>query len=139
MSRVDQWRNTVTVEGFGDLGVFDTFEGGAADSEETKYKPGGMEPEITLGGSRTFDNVTLARLYQHDRDHHLSRQLMNKAGEADVTIKRQPLDKEGNADPALTPHVYKGTLKAVTPPTSDSTSSDPNTFEIECTVVAGIG
>jgi hypothetical protein len=136
MSRVDQWRNTVTIDGES-LGVFDTFDGGAADSEEQKYRPGGMDPEITLGGSSSFDNVTIARLYVHERDHDLCRRLMNKAGRATVVVKRQPLDKEGNA--FGTPHVYNGTLKACTPPGSDSQSSDPAQMELECTVVGAIG
>lgn len=137
MSRVDQWRNTVKLEDGTDLGVFDTFDGGEADSEETKYKPGGMEPEITLGGSRTFGNVTLSRLYVHERDHDLCKTLMNIAGAMGVTIKRQPLDKEANA--FGTPHTYKGTLKAVTPPGTDSESSDAAKMEIECTVVGAVG
>lgn len=135
MSRVDQWRNTVEIDGES-IGVFDSFEGGGADSEETKYKPGGMEPEITLGGSRTFENVTLGRLYVHERDHDLCKVLMNKAGEAEARVIRQPLDKEGNVFGA--PHTYSGTLKACTPPGSDSTSSDPALMEIECTVVAAV-
>jgi hypothetical protein len=46
-----------------DLGIFDQKTGGEIDSEESKYNPGGMVGEISLGGRRTIGNVTVERYY----------------------------------------------------------------------------
>lgn len=125
--RQDQWSNTVTIDGT-PLGVWDTFDGGASDSEETKYKPGGMQPEISLGGSRSFGNLTLSRLLGRT-DWDFMRDLMNKTGKASCVVSRQPLDADGN--PWGRPLTYRGVLKAVTPGGTDSNSSDALTWEIE--------
>jgi hypothetical protein len=50
MSRLDQYNVTVSLDGT-PLGTFDKMTGGEIDSEETKYKPGGMAPQVSLGGS----------------------------------------------------------------------------------------
>lgn len=125
--RQDQWSNTVTIDGT-PLGVWDTFDGGASDSEETKYKPGGMQPEISLGGSRSFSNLTLSRLLDR-ADWEFMRDLMNRTGKATCVVSRQPLDTDGN--PWGRPLTYRGVLKAVTPGGTDSNSSDALTWEIE--------
>lgn len=125
--RQDQWSNTVTIDGT-PLGVWDTFDGGASDSEETKYKPGGMQPEISLGGSRSFSNLTLSRLLDR-ADWEYMRDLMTKTGKATCVVSRQPLDADGN--PWGRPLTYRGVLKAVTPGGTDSNSSDALTWEIE--------
>lgn len=125
--RQDQWSNTVMIDGV-PLGVWDTFDGGGADSEETKYRPGGMKPEISLGGARMLTNMTLSRLLEQE-DWDTMRGLMNKTGKAQCTVSRQPLDIDGN--PWGRPLTYRGTLKAVTPTGSDSNSSNAHTWEIE--------
>lgn len=125
--RQDQWSNTVTIDGK-PMGVWDTLSGGEADSSETKYKPGGMQPEVSLGGSRSIGNLTLARLLQQE-DWEFMRGLMNRVGRAKCVVSRQPLDADGN--PWGRPLTYRGVLKAVTPGTTDSNSSDALTWEIE--------
>jgi hypothetical protein len=129
MSRQDQYAVTLTVDGVL-LGVFDALEGGEVDSEETRYKPGGMGAPISLGGSVEVGNLTLSRLYvlnrDHDRIHWLSR-----AGKGACVVSRQPLDVDGNAYGR--PLVYTGTLKAITPPEVDSESSDAAKLELEIT------
>lgn len=136
MSRQDQHLTTVAVDGT-DLGVFDTFSGGNVDSEETKYRAGGLQPEVALGGSVTVENVTVGRLYQLDRDHNISHWLMSRAGKGRVTITRQPLDVDGNVFGR--PHVYTGILKAVTTPDQDSNSSDPSVLELEVSTNGTVG
>lgn len=124
--RQDQWSNTCTIDGR-PMGIWDTLDGGESDSEETKYKPGGMQPEVSLGGSRSIGNLTLARLLGRE-DWDFMHSLMNRTGVAKVTVSRQPLDTDGNPfGRALT---YRGTLKTVTPGATDSTSSDAQTWEI---------
>jgi hypothetical protein len=64
-TREDTWLITASVDGR-DLGVFDTSSGGELDSEESKYKPGGMAGEISLGGTRTYGNLTRPRYCEID-------------------------------------------------------------------------
>lgn len=137
MSRQDQYNITVSVDGI-DTGTWDKMDGGAVDSEETKYKPGGLGAEVTLGGSVTTENVTVSRLYDLDRDHSgLVRMLLARAGKAKVNINKQPLDADGI--PFGTPLVYKGVLKMVSPPEVDSESSDAGLLEIEVSTAGTIG
>lgn len=128
MSRMDQYSVSVEIDGH-DEGVWDKMSGGEVDSEETKYKPGGMAMEVSLGGSRSVGNVTVSRLYVLDRDHPKVKTWMARAGRAPCKVSKQPLDTDGNVFGA--PIVYTGKLKAVTPPEVDSESSDAALVEIE--------
>lgn len=137
MSRQDQYSVTVSVEGLGNLGVFDKFTGGAVDSDEQKYRPGGMAPPVSLGGAVTMDNVVVSRMLDLQRDWALLRKLLNVAGLANITATKQPLDV--NKVPFGRPLVYSGKIKTVTPPEHDSTSSDPGIFDIEFVPTGTIG
>lgn len=123
--RANQHSVTVNVDGT-PLGVFDTIEGGGVDSDETKYRPGGMAPQISLGGFQTVDNVTVGRLYELARDHDLVRWLLGRSGKGRVTVTKQFLDTDGN--PYGKPYIYTGTLKTVTPPHGDSNSNDASVW-----------
>ena len=129
IKREDGYSVTLTIDGQ-DLGVWDALDGGGIDSEETRYKPGGLAAEIPLGGTSSRANLTLSKLYDegvHDRYHWLD----SRAGRGQVVVTRQNLDTDGNAYGR--PLIYKGKLKAVTPPKVDSTSSDAGLIEIEVT------
>lgn len=128
MSRRDQYAVSVTVDGT-TLGVFDTMTGGAYDSEETKYKPGGMAPEVALGGSRMVSNLVVGRLFRLDRDLPLVPILKSKVGTGLCTVTKQSLDI--NRNPYGTPDVYTGILKTYTPVEPDSTSNDAAVFQLE--------
>ena len=130
MSRQDQYAVTMTVDGQ-DFGIWDKLTGGEIDSEETKYKPGGMGASVSLGGSTEVGNLTISRLYLLARDHERIHWLIGRAGKGDVVINRQPLDVDGNAYGR--PLVYTGVLKTVTPPEVDSESSDAALLECEVT------
>mgnify|MGYP000981747695 CR=1 FL=1 len=131
MSREDQYNVTVRIEGLANpnLGTFDTFSGGEVDSEETKYRPGGMAAQVSLGGSKSVGNVTVSRLYDLSRDHPIVAALIALAGRANMTVTKQPLNVDGSASGA--PLVYTGKLKAVTPPDHNSESSDAAMIELE--------
>lgn len=120
MSRQDQYNVSVTIDGNA-LGTFDKLDGGDIDSEETKYKPGAMAPELSLGGSTTVSNVTVSRLFVQGRDTSLVPFLKEKVGKGEVTIVKQPLDVNGS--PFGAPMVYHGKLKTFTPPPADSNAS----------------
>ena len=117
MSRQDQYNVTLTVAGV-NLGTFDKMTGGDFDSEETRYKPGAMAPQLSLGGSKTITNIVLDRLYELERDHPLMQWLESETGRADCVVTKQPLDI--NEHPFGSPLVYQGKLKKVTPPPADS-------------------
>jgi hypothetical protein len=129
MSRQDQYNVTVSVAGT-NLGTFDKMTGGEFDSEETKYKPGAMAPQISLGGSKTISNIVVTRLYELERDHPLVPWLLAQTGKAECVISKQPLDI--NEHPFGSPIVYQGKLKKVTPPPADSeATTTPAVIELE--------
>jgi hypothetical protein len=131
MSRQDQYNVTVSIDwpGLGSLGTWDKKTGGEKDSEETKYRPGGMGAQITLGGYTNTDNVTVQRLYNLTRDHPLTPLLFAAVGKADMVIGQQPLDVNGN--PIGSPITYRGKLKRVAVPEHDSESADKGLIELE--------
>lgn len=128
--RVDQYDTRVTVDGR-DLGTFDKLTGGEIDSEETTYKPGGMGPRISLGGSVNVGNVTVSTLYDLSRIHLIIHWLIGRVGRGQIVVNKQPLDPDGNAFGR--PLVYRGVLKQVNPPEVDSESSDAALIEMEMT------
>jgi hypothetical protein len=129
-TREDTWLLNVTVDGR-NLGVFDTFSGGEGDSEETKYAPGGMMPEISLGGRSTIGNVTVGRYLDSSRDWPLVKWLYSRRGSGRGVIGVTPLLANGAR--AGEPLTYGGTLKQVTMPDLDSTGSDASQIELEFT------
>jgi hypothetical protein len=114
-----------------DLGIFDQKSGGEIDSEESKYNPGGMVGEISLGGRRTIGNVTCERYYDALRDHPLIGWLATRVGGSRVKVGYVPKDAAGvtRGDP----YTYSGTLKTVSPPDADSTGNDAAKWSIEVT------
>ena len=130
-TREDTWVVTLSVADV-PQGVWDTKEGGEIDSEETKYPPGGMAPEISLGGRRTIGNITLSRYCDRVRDWPTIKWLADQVGAARVSIGITPLDFAGSAGGKQLG--YTGTLKSVTPPPIDSTGSDAAKIEVECTI-----
>jgi len=135
MSRADQYAVSLTIGGT-DFGVWDSMDGGEVDSNESKFAPGGMAPEVSLGGKQTVGNIKVKRLYDLNRDHTVMPYLMGAAGKVDVIVTKQPLDVDGNAFGR--PLVYRGKLKTVTPPNHDSTSSDPSMLELEISSAATV-
>jgi len=128
--RKDMYDTMVTIDGVA-LGTFDTLTGGEADTDELKYKPGGMAPQLSLGGIVTVGQVVVGRIYDLQRDHSRIHWLLGRVGKGNVTVKKQPLDVDGNAFGR--PLVYTGKLKRVLPPEVDSTSTDAAIVELEVT------
>lgn len=134
MSREDQYNVTISATISGttrDLGTFDGFSGGEIDSEETKFWPGGLGEQISLGGRREVANFTVNRLYDLVRDHPIMGWLAGGVGKGTIVASKQPIDPDRNA--VGRPLVYRGTLKTVTPPDHDSESSDAGKWEMEVT------
>jgi hypothetical protein len=136
-TRVDTYRVTVSIAHpktgkMVNYGVFDKLTGGALDSDDTKYNPGGMEPPVSLGGRKTVDNLTVSRLYRLARDHDVVQQLYDSVGKSRMVISKQPLDVDANVYGK--PIVYTGKLKRVLTPEVDSESSGAGLLELEMTV-----
>jgi len=126
-----QHRVSVKVDGV-NLGVFDVMTGGESDSDEFKYRPGGMAPVIALGGVVTVGQLIVNRLYQLNRDHQNIHWLLSRVGKGNVVVTKTILDPDGNAFGK--PLVTKGLLKRVTPPEVDSnTTVDAAIIELEIT------
>lgn len=136
MGLQEQHRVTVYVDGVR-CGVFDKRAGGGVDSTEQKYKPGGMAPEVTLGGSQTVPNVTLTRLFDRQRDLELVRWLMTRCGRGAATCSDQYLDADGN--PYGSPYIYTGILKSVKPGDADSNSNNADLYELEISTEGTVG
>jgi hypothetical protein len=130
-TREDTWLIALSVDGVA-LGVFDSSSGGELDSEESKYKPGGMAAEISLGGQRMIGNLTLSRYCDRLRDWPRIKWLYSRVGRGRVSVSITPLDADGVRGGE--PIVYSGTLKTVTPPETDSTGTDAAQLELECTI-----
>lgn len=134
MKRQDTYSVRVSVDGR-DLGTWDKMEGGEVDSEETTYRPGGLSPQVTLGGAQTTGNVTVSKLYD-EGVHNLFHWLATRAGKGEMVVVKQPLDADGVVFGR--PLVYAGKMKAVTAPEVDSEGNDAALIEIEMTVRGGI-
>src|SRR5262249_13268506 len=114
------------------LGVFDVLTGGETDSDELKYRPGGMAPQISLGGTVQVGQLIVSRLYKLQRDHLQVHWLLRPVGQGNVVVHKAVLDPDGNTFGK--PLVTRGTLKRVTPPEVDSNAtSDAATIELEIT------
>jgi len=128
MSREDQYNVTVAIDGKS-WDVFDKLSGGEMDSEETKYKAGGMKPPRSLGGSIMTSNITVSRNYELGRDDVMLSALRARVGKGKAIVSKQSLDVDGNAFGR--PLVYTGVLKQVSPPDVGSESDNAAMIELE--------
>lgn len=131
-----RWRVTTKIDGT-NLDVFDAKSGGASDSEEQTYQLGGMGPRISLGGSKTPENVTVNRIYDLARDHVITQWLEDRVGWASMEVYQQPLDRAGR--PWGKAIQYIGSFKRYAVPDVDGQGNDPALLEVEMTVARIIG
>lgn len=102
------------------IGVCAFKGGGAVTAEETKYRPGSMQPEASLGGPTSVENVTCRKMFDPEL-RGLFHTLAAMVGRASATVTSQPLDADGN--PEGDPQIYRGVLMSVTPPDSDANAN----------------
>jgi len=110
------------------LGVCAFKDGGQVEADETKYRPGSMQPQTSLGGPVSVENVTIRRLFDPAM-RGLFHQLAAMCGKASMTVTSQPLDADGN--PEGDPQIYRGILTRVKPPASDANATDAAELELE--------
>ena len=128
-----QWLPSITVDGIGNLGNFDKFDGGNVTASITKHRPGGMGDEVAYLGLPTYANATIERVYEEERDNSLIAQLRTMVGNTNATISNQALDNDAN--PYGAPRTYYGLIEAINDGGTDSTSSSPRMWSIELSVV----
>lgn len=129
--REDQFQVTMTLDGRG-TGVWDVVDGGDVGSESTKYRPGGLGGEVSLGGPQTSENITLRRAFDPVRDGALYSTLRARRGKGSVVVTQQPLDRDGNATGS--PIVDSGTVERVGRPQHDSNANGVAMIEVEISV-----
>lgn len=135
--RSDQWSNTVTIGGR-PLGIWDTLSGGGVTAEETKHRPGGMQPEVSLGGPESVEELGVSKLLTRAEYDFLSGLIRRRRiGREQAVVNRQPLDIDGN--PWGQPLTYRGVLQSVTLGDTDSNSSDAQMCELTISVGGGVG
>jgi hypothetical protein len=127
-SRVDMERITGELDGE-DIGIFQTFSGGAVTSTDTKNRPGNMGDEESLGAPKSRDAFTIGRVYDLERDHPKFKLWDALCGEGQITVVRQKLDRKRN--PVGDPITYTGTLMKVSAPDTDSNAAARAEFTLE--------
>jgi len=105
-----------------DFGVFDTWEGGNVTSDNTKHRRGALGIQISIGGPKSIDDITITRDYDLARDHQHAHWLSGCVGRARGVFRKQPLDDNSVAYGA--PLVLQGVIIGYNHPSHDSDSSD---------------
>lgn len=124
-----QYLVTLTVDGIGDIGIFDTRKGGDNSIKVTMHRPGGMVPQKSFVTLPDYSTVTVSRVYERVRDHELVRALRTVAGKAFGTVTEQPLDTDGNA--WGTPVTWRGRIGNIKPGDVDSNSTSVRMFDVD--------
>lgn len=109
------------------IGVCAFKGGGAVTAQETKYRPGSMQPETSLGGPVSVDNVTIRKMFDPEL-RGMFHAIAAMVGKASCTITSQPLDGDGN--PEGDPQIYRGILLSMTPPDSDANANAAAELEL---------
>jgi hypothetical protein len=125
--RQDQFATHLSINGI-DYGNWDKCTGGESQANEIKYRPGGMLPEISLGGTVSIQDVTVSRLYEVSRDGPNLAAYMASNGRGFAICSKQPLDINGNATGE--PIVYTGIVKGVKLPEADGENNAAALIEI---------
>lgn len=127
--RDDRWKISVSVDGVNLPDSFDTFAGGDTDATETKYRPGGMDPEVSLGGAVSVANIVVTRNYALGRDDVWMPTLRNAAGVKPASVTLFPLDADRNVHGSG--ETFTGILQRVRGPQADSNSQNAAMIELE--------
>lgn len=110
-----------------DLGSFITHAGGQSSGEPGKIRPGANETEVIFANPKTYDNVTLTKLYD---DYLRSKRtwLDSQVNKGRMVVSAQPLDADGN--PFGSPDVFRGQLIRFTTPDSDANATGDGSASI---------
>jgi hypothetical protein len=79
---------TLVIDGVTIPGPWEKHEGGDVTAPDVKFAPGGMLPEVSLGGTASKSNITLTKAVDLDTDLDLYPWLEARAGIGRATIGR---------------------------------------------------
>ena len=136
VGRSDQYRVTLWIDDQL-IGIFDDKDGGGLDSQELKYRPGGGQTQVSLGGPTMVDNITLTRGFDRARDAGLRKWMFTRVGKGRAVSSVQPLDIDNH--PEGDPDVYQGVFKKFTPSKVQSDANTVDTYDIEVSTDGTIG
>lgn len=126
--RSDQAAIHVSVAGVPlDNVVWDTFEGGDNAAEDVSYLPGGMAPQINLGGLPKRSDIKVTRIWS-DALVRAYKQLDQAVGRSTATVTYTVLDAAGASTGEQV--TYTGVLKMVTRPNYESNTSKEAMLEL---------
>lgn len=125
------WLVTCTVDGR-PLGIFDSHSGGDNTADVQKHRPGGMKPQRAYPALPEYDDVTVSRSYELERDGELVTWLHSRVGLATMAVSITMLDPATGAvaTKAGARRTFSGILSGITTPESDSDSADVSMFEL---------
>ena len=98
-----------------------TYEGGTADSEDQKTRPGGMGDQVAIGGPPTREDVTVTTQFT-DLVASRAKQLEGRSGKGSIKIAVNYLDPEGNRTGFSFTRI--GVVKSVAIPNVDANGAD---------------
>ena len=135
--RKSQWLIQLSVDGVTSLDSesWDKAQGGDINPTMAKHSPGGMAPNVAIGGRRERTDITLERAWD-DNLIVAAIDLDNASGFTPVTVSLTPLRKQNQT--AGKPIIRKGVLGPVTWPEADSESSDAAMLTVVCSLNEGI-
>lgn len=106
---------------------WDTIEGGDLEAADTKYRPGSMGKEVSLGGPSSRSDMTVT-IQMSDVVAGWITKFENRNGRGALKISWTYLDAEGL--PASATQTRTGILKTVTPPPMDASGNAAVKFSI---------
>jgi len=147
MRRVDLFNTTLEVKGSDGTThrySIDKKSPTKVKAQDKKYRPAnGLENELSLGGPRSTENVTMMRLYDREvRENETAtidetlHWLFSQDGRAAVTVVQQPIDENGhNFGEAI---ITNGKLIEVEGPEHDSNSEKEATVSFVCSLETNV-
>lgn len=130
--RSDQAVINLTVSGITlDTASWDSMEGGEPVAESVDVYPGGMAPQVALGGLPKWSELTIERLWS-DVLIAQFKALSSVAGFAPITASYVVL--EANKTPSGTTITYTGVLKSVMRPGYKASESKEAFLQVKCDV-----
>lgn len=126
-----QWRTIVKIDGK-DLGDWDSFNGGEKQNEVVAHRPGGFRAERKYAAPARYQDVTIGRVYETDRDHERVVSWIQSLEPARAEILRQPLDPDGR--PFGRSQIYRGWVSNIDPGEADSDNDALSELELTVSV-----
>ena len=124
----EQWMVTATLGGE-PIGVWDVKDGGDGDSETRTYFSG--RGPVARGGPQTFEELTISRLWDGDRENFI--RWMTRRGRSEMSVTETERDADGN--PVAAGITYTGRLKKVAKTGANSNETGDVMLTLTMTVI----